>query len=129
MWYLLFLVPLFLLASTAHIRHKKINGQFFQAWFIEFPGWDTCYYPEITVSAENWLGSRINGLDITTNGEKNPEIESLLIIKALGMFPSECQIEECNGQYVLHRASRQEKYFSLCAFYRISFWKPSFKSH
>lgn len=96
-----------------------------QAWFIDLPGWETCYYPENTVKAEHWLGSQINKVDILVDDKKNPEIEALMTLKAIGAYSSDYQLKQQDEHWVLYRAPREEKYFSFRAHYRVSLWKTN----
>ena len=115
------LILLFLyLISTAHIRHAIIDGQRMTAWYIMLPGWSEVYYPEIIVDLKPWMGSGIKDLTVKEDGENSPELQAAIALKGLGVYGDDYETKKIDGEWVLFRPSRSEKYFTLTAFYRIS---------
>lgn len=115
-------VALFSVLSP-HVRHEKVNGRLVKAWFVDFPGWETVYYPERTVDLSKWVGSR-SPLTATVDGKDDAEFNAGLTLKYLGLYADHDFVQR-DGRWVLFKPEKSERYFTLRAHYRISPWQVS----
>lgn len=95
-----------------------------QAIFIELPGWETAYCPEQIVKPDNWMGSKIEGVEVNINGKRNLEVEALTTLQASGLF-ADCKLKQQGDHWILYKPAKERKFFTFEAFYRISCWKPA----
>lgn len=114
------------MALTLHQRHNHANPDQI-AWFITLPGYRERCSHEHTVDLRDWVGSEIQGVTAEVDGERDPEVEAAMALKAQGVYGNEYILERRDDHWVLYKPEEVTRYFTLQAFYRVTSWvtKPS----
>lgn len=116
------LLLVFLVVPTLHQRHEKIDGRWYQAWFINLPGQETVYFPESTVALKDWARTKYQPLAVIVDGREDPEATAGAALQVLGLFTDHQLEQGADGHWVLFKPAAQAQYFTMRAHYRVSPW-------
>lgn len=113
---------IYLIFTMFSYRHTIIDGKYYKALHIQFPGHTTHYKPAHTIDLSKWSGSGINGIKVEVDGKENPEIEASMVLKAIGWADSTYVLEKNGEHFVLVSPEKSWEVWDWGAYHRIGKW-------